>query len=143
MSEWGKVVGVKGKNAILSMRKSEECDNCKRCRPGRTDDEMIAEAKNKIGADVGDTVEVSYRVITGFESILVQFGIPFCDGIIGAVIGYIIAILLKQNENIIAWVITTGVVFMIISFILSKKVFAELKDLKSKRLIINSIISKD
>ncbi len=142
MNEWGKVVAVKGKQAVLSIAKKDECDKCGRCRPGRGDDEMIMEAVNRAGAQVGDTVEVTDEVNSRAVQLVVHFGIPITDGIIGGILGYVLARLFNQMDNIFVWVVSVGLISMAISFVLSRKLLDDVERLKSRKLVVVSIIRK-
>ncbi len=142
MNEWGKIVAVKGKQAVLSIPRKEECEKCGRCRPGRGDDEMVMEAANRAGAQVGDTVEVTDEVSSPAVQLLVRFGIPLSDGIIGGILGYVLARLFNQMDNIFVWVVSVGLISMAISFVLSRKLLGDIERLKSRKFIVASIIRK-
>lgn len=143
LNEWGKVVGLKGKTAILSIQKSDECEKCRKCRPGRGEMEMIAEAKNKAGAQIGDTVEVSDHIISWYERLLIEAGIPVSDGIIGGIVGYMLAKFINNGANKLIWITAVGILFMVISYMISKKKLIEITKLKTKKLIVSSIIHKE
>ncbi|MGE5474937.1 MAG: SoxR reducing system RseC family protein [Ignavibacteriales bacterium] len=143
MNEWGKIIALKGKTAILSMQKSDECDRCRKCRPGRGEKEMVGEAKNKINAKVGDTVEVNDHSIDLFERIVITTGIPIIDGIIGLYIGYMIADLFKIDSAKPFSMIITALLFIIASYVFSKKQLIEINKLKTKKLVVSSIIHKE
>lgn len=142
MNEWGKVVGLKGKTAILSIQKSDVCEKCRRCRPGREENEMIMEAKNKIGAKVGDIVELNVQTCNPLIMLFIRMGIPLIDGIIGGLIGYAIAHTFSQTEGIVIWVIVTGIIVGIVSFILSGRLMVDINQIKVCSPVINSIIHK-
>lgn len=143
MNEWGKIIALKGKTAVLSMQKTDECDKCKKCRPGRGEKEMVGEAKNKINARVGDTVEVTDHAIDLAERIIVSIGIPIIDGIIGAFLGYMIADLLRFNSSKVICMVITALIFAAASFIFSRKHLIEISKLKTRKLVVKSIIHKE
>lgn len=143
MNEWGKVIALKGKTAILSIQRSKECEQCRKCRLGRGEQEMVGEARNKIGAEVGDMVEVGDQAINWSERLLIETGIPLTDGIAGAIIGYILAKVFNVNTSNIIWITVTAIIFIIISYVISRKQLIEVSNLKTKKLVINSIIHKE
>ena len=143
MTEWGKIVAIKGKDVVLSIKKNDNCDKCRKCRPGREENEMIAEARNKAGAGIGDIVEINDNVDSQFAKFFVQLGIPLTDGIIGGAIGYMLAVLFNQNNNVIIWIVLTGIISMIISFKLSRKLLPDIASIKVNKPIVSSIIHKE
>jgi hypothetical protein len=143
VNEWGKVVGVNGRTAIISINKTEECDNCKKCRPGRSDDEVIMEARNKAGAQIGDTVEITDQISGIMAQLMVQAGIPITDGIVGGVIGYIFAKLFNQVDRIVLWIVMMGIICMIISVVLTKRFLANNNIIKANKPIVTSITYRE
>jgi len=143
LNEWGKVIALKGKTAVLSIQKSDECEKCRKCRPGRGEKEMVGEAKNKIGARIGDTVEVRDHIVNWAERLLIETGIPLTDGIIGGMVGYMLAKLFNMDAAKYIWIISTAVVFVIVSYIFSKRQLIEISNLKTKKLVVSSIIHKE
>lgn len=143
LSEWGKVVAVKGKTAILSIQKSEECDKCRKCRSGRGENEMIMEAKNKAGSHVGDTVEVNHQDLGHVEQLAVRMGIPVTDGIIGGIIGYMFGVLFHQTgSKLFLWTMLVGLLTMALSYVLSRRFLISIRRFKAHRFVVNSIIHK-
>lgn len=143
MNEWGKVAAVKGKNAVISIQKKEECDKCDKCRPGRGENEMVVEAKNRVGAQVGDTVEITDDFVSPLETFFIRIGIPLMDTLIGGLIGYMLARLFQQAGNIVIWIIFSAIIFGLLSFTLSSKLLANITSIKSNRFIVSSIIHKE
>ena len=143
MTEWGKVVAIKGKNVVLSIKKNENCDKCCKCRPGREENEMVAEARNKAGARIGDIVEISDNTDSKLAKTFIQLGIPLIDGIIGGAVGYMLAVLFNRSSNIIIWIVLTGIISMIISYMFSRKLSTDITSIKVKKPIVNSIIHKE
>lgn len=143
MNEWGKVVTLKGKIAVLSIQKSEECEKCRKCRPGRGENEMILEAKNKVNAQIGDTVEVSDHISSPLVQAFVQLGIPLTDGLIGGMIGYILSRAFHQTNRIAVWVIAVGIISMLFSYVISRKLLVSIRHFKAHKFIVSSIIHKE
>ncbi len=88
MREIGKVVEVSGARARIRLEPSEACKNCPSCnfcRPvGST---RIVEAENRIGAHVGDEVNIEISPQESLTAIFLFFGLPVLLGLIGLVIG--------------------------------------------------------
>jgi len=143
LNEWGKVVSLKGKTAVLSIQKSDECEKCRKCRQGRGEKEMVAEARNKVGAEIGDTVEVSDQDINWVERVLIEIGIPLSDGIIGGFVGFMLAKLFHKESMQLIWIAITAMIFIVISYIISKKLLIEINKLKTNKLVVTSIIHKE
>ena len=57
MAEKGYVTEIKGNLAVIKMKRTEACAKCRACIAGMTEKEMIMEAENNCGAEVGDWVE--------------------------------------------------------------------------------------
>lgn len=101
---------------------------------------MIMEAKNKAGAQIGDTVEVKEDEVSFTAKIIVRMGIPFSDGIIGGIIGYILSRVFHQPAYTVVWVAAVGLISMIISYLLSGKLLINLNQLKSNKFIVSSVM---
>ena len=143
VNEWGKVVGINGRTAIISIKKTDECDKCKKCRPGRREDEVIMEARNKAGAQIGDTVEITDQINGIMTQLLVQAGIPVTDGIIGGIIGYIFAKLFNQLDRMVLWIVMMGIICMIISVVLTKRFLVNNNHIKENKPIVTAITYRE
>lgn len=141
MKEWGRIIALKGKTAVLSMQKNEDCEKCGKCRAGREENEMIMEVKNNVGAQIGDTVEVTDQSRSLPVRLFIRIGIPAIDGIIGGIIGYMIAKLFSQT-NIIIWVGIFCIISIILSYFFSKKLLTNIENFKSNEFVITSIVLK-
>jgi len=88
MRETGIIVSANGDKVRVRVMRGEACDGCHLCDSLGADSALMqVEARNAIGAKVGDTVdvEVAPRHIIGYTSIL------FIFPVIMMIVGYIVA----------------------------------------------------
>ncbi|MBE6598795.1 MAG: hypothetical protein E7638_05085 [Ruminococcaceae bacterium] len=87
MTQKATVIEIKGKNAIVSVRRSSMCDGCEKnggcsgsCAAGEllgANKTMTAAVSNEVGAKVGDTVEIESesRTVLGYAALIFLFPI--------------------------------------------------------------------
>lgn len=90
MKQKAEVLELKGKNALVSVRRSSMCEGCEKqggcgtsCAAGNllgASKTMTVLASNEIGACVGDTVEVESesRTVLGYAALVFLFPIILC-----------------------------------------------------------------
>ncbi len=112
MRETGSIIAVSGKTATIQLLQGEECDGCHMCS-AFGENKMHLDALNKIGAQVGDLVEVDIEPKEVVKSSMIVFIYPLFmmilgyfagakigtdhgegAGIIGSIAGLILAFLL-------------------------------------------------
>ena len=133
MREVGLVVNVEANNAYVQIDRKTACESCKACGLGTSDEKsIIVQAINNIKAQKGDIVELDLESPDVLLAAFIIYGIPLLALILGIFASYGLMLL-------------TGVVFMIISFIIirlnepklkeSKKFSSTVVEIKGKSLI--------
>jgi len=82
------VIELNGPMARVDLMSSDVCQHCGAqdfCRPSGA--KRLIEAKNSIGAGVGDEVYIEVKTRTGLASFFILFGIPTIFGVIGLFLG--------------------------------------------------------
>ncbi len=127
MNPEGVVVEVKDNTAVVELQEFDVCKVCefyKFCNIGRGERKIIC--MNKIGAKIGDTVEVS----TSDKNIFIAGIFNFLFPIILLIIGILAGIKIFKSEIIS---ILIGVTLVVIYFIVFK--YIDRKIIKSGRII--------
>ena len=88
MAEKGYVTEIKGNLAVIKMKRTEACAKCRACIAGMTEKEMIMEAENNCGAEVGDWVELEVSESGFFFAVGIMYGIPLAAFLCGIFLGY-------------------------------------------------------
>jgi len=129
MKEQGKVIELKGDIAVVKMQKKNKCEKCGLCEKiaGR---EPFLEVKNKIGAKIGDEVEVEIKEDDLLKISIFIFGFP----LLGLILGIISSYFLKN----ITLKIVVFIVFLLSFWISGFKIGKNYGD-KTKPHIISKI----
>jgi len=86
MRETGSIIAVSGKTATIQLMQGEKCDGCNACS-AFGENKMHIDALNKIGAKVGDMVEVDVEPKEVLKSSMIVFIFPLLMMIVGYFIG--------------------------------------------------------
>ena len=144
MRELGLVVNVEANNAYVQIDRKTACESCKACGLGTSDEKsIIVQAINNIKAQKGDIVELDLESPDVLLAAFIIYGIPLLALILGIFASYGVMKAINYNSEIL--MLLTGVVFMIISFIIirlnepklkeSKKFSSTVVEIKGKSLI--------
>ena len=89
MQETGIVREVVGHKAIVAVQKQSGCESCPGGSVCKTlgGGEGLVDALNEAGAQVGDTVKISFKPYTYLKGSIIVYGLPALMLVIGAVIG--------------------------------------------------------
>jgi sigma-E factor negative regulatory protein RseC len=87
MGEAGLVIKADADMLTVSLKRNEACSKCKACIAGMSDNEMIINAKNLCGANVGDTVEIELSGVNFIKAVLITYAIPCIFFVAGVLIG--------------------------------------------------------
>ena len=119
MEEHGVVVESKGAVVLIRAKRTSACDSCassKSCH-SISDEEMLVEADDPIGAEVGDRViyEVSASAI--IKAGMLLYLVPLLSFILGLVLGSVASprYFTEQNPDLVSGIF--GVVFLGAAFI--------------------------
>lgn len=136
MIENGKVVNIDGDYAIVRIDKKSECDKCGMCLFPKNANHVDFSAKNGVGAEIGDTVQISTEQ----------------DGkLLGAVLVFLVPLILIGLSAIIEqifikseiWMLILSVIFIILWYTVLAIIDKRLKRSKGFCPTITSIILKE
>ena len=87
MAEKGQVTQIKPNNkAVVKMLRTEACAKCRVCMTFSSK-EMVMEASNQCGADVGDWVELEMQHDGFFNAVMIMYAFPCAGLLIGVLLG--------------------------------------------------------
>ena len=121
MDEIGTVMEVRAnRTALVRCSKSSLCEHCasaENCGMGRDSGERVIEAGNRLGAEVGDRVQLSISTRTFLQSSFMVYIVPLIALVIGAVAGQLIGQQLPQgpDPNLLAAIL--GCAFLVGAFL--------------------------
>lgn len=121
MEELGIIVKKNTKTVLIKAHRTSACDGCaskKSCSTGGgTDNEMLIEADNPVGANVGDKVMFTVGAGSVLKAGLILYLVPIVTFIIGVVLGQTVAtnLLPDQNPDLVSGVL--GAVFLLLAFV--------------------------
>jgi len=87
MDKSGYVVGVDGERAKVQLLKHTACGDCGACQLGKENLELQVDAINKIGAKVGDTVELNMETVNVLRAAAIIYVIPLIGLLAGVFAG--------------------------------------------------------
>lgn len=88
MAEKGQVTQIKPNNkAVIKMLRTEACAKCRVCMTFSSK-EMVLEAANECGADVGDWVELELQQDGFFNAVMIMYAFPCAGLLLGVLLGY-------------------------------------------------------
>ena len=88
MAEKGQVTQLKPNDkAVVRMLRTEACAKCRVCMTF-TSKEMILEAYNQCGAEVGDWVELELQQDGFFNAVMIMYAFPCAGLLLGVLLGY-------------------------------------------------------
>jgi positive regulator of sigma E activity len=114
--EEGRVIGLDGKDAVLEIDKSPDCNGCKACCAFSSEDSglMIAKVPNTLGAKEGDLIKIDISERQEIMANAIVFLLPVGFLLIGYLLGaYILSSLFKTGQQ------GTGVFFAAVGFLVS------------------------
>ncbi len=115
MIEEGTIIETYKQIAKVRFIKSNACMHCKAVCI-ESDNGMIAEAQNPIGAKVGDNVRMELNSKLALKAIIITLGFPILMLLLGVIAtNYLITQIYKIESQIIS--IIVGILLLILSFI--------------------------
>ena len=122
IEEVGTVIELKGKQtAVVMCQKSSLCENCAtdgHCVLGDDDKTRFIDAKNSLGAAVGERVRIATSTKSFLQSSFLLYIVPLIALVIGAIVGKLTGenVATGLDPNLLSAVF--GVFFMIGSFVI-------------------------
>lgn len=116
--EQGTIKEIKGASALIEAKRSAECESCASkalCSPD-SDDMMLIEADNPVGAEVGNKVLFSMPASAVLKAGTLVYLLPLICFIIGVVIGQIAVPVVapELNKDLVSAAI--GFIFVVFAF---------------------------
>ncbi len=137
----GKVIEVyEDKRAKILMRKHTACEGCGACQYGKEKMNMEIIALNELGAQVGDTVEISMRVYNVLGAAFIAYVFPLIMLIFGVFFGNFILKKMGFDKNLELYSILIGFVLLILTYVILKIYENNLKGDKKYTPIVSKII---
>ncbi|MGI5907610.1 MAG: SoxR reducing system RseC family protein [Christensenellales bacterium] len=112
MREIGQVVSIDEGMALVRFERSSACKKCGACMMSRSQQEMLLNTKNTLGASEGDWVQVDIESPALIRASLISYIFPLLMLVAGLVIGYFLneAVHILANSEIAACVL--GLLFV-------------------------------
>ena len=112
MREIGQVVSVGEGMALVRFERSSACKKCGACMMSQSQQEMLLNTKNTLGASEGDWVQVDIESPALIRASLISYIFPLLMLVIGLLTGYLLneAVHILANSEIAACVL--GLLFV-------------------------------
>lgn len=144
MIETGKVIEVENGNAKVYVARHAACGDCGSCQIGRDNLNMILTAENKIGAEVGDFVEIELLTENFLFASFILYGIPLIALILGISVGYYSFIALGYQDGTAQLLAAlSGIILLALSFLSIKNKESKIKEMKRFKPTLSKIVEKD
>lgn len=142
MKECGVVLKVMDQKAVVNIKRRSACGQCKACEMGRSDvKEMNVIAKNEIGAEVDDNVNIIMDTPDVLRAAVIVYVIPLIALVTGVALGSFVAEKLDLQAD---WIgIITGIIFLAVSYLYVRKLDKKLEATKKYEPVITEILGKN
>lgn len=148
MDHFGQVVELKKENkAVVKVRPNLSCENCGRCGgffgdPEKRQEDLV-EVLNPIGAGKGQLVRLEARPTEVLLAAFMLYLLPLVALLIGLFAGRSIALSWEVAGNADIWGLSTGVVFMVILFIVLRLHERRLAKGKRFKAVIAAVVNEE
>lgn len=119
MIETGLVIGNKGSQATVRIKRQKACEHCGMCKKGQEGMELTLD--NPLNAVPGDRVEIAMGDTMVLKASAVVYAIPLLFLLIGAALGYVFSPALGIGSKDLAAALC-GLVFTAFSYIVVRAV---------------------
>ena len=120
MMEYGLVVKIEDQTAFVRFIRSSACGKCKACGMLSTQNEIVVEVPNDIGARVGEFVEVSIVVRKAIKASAIAYLFPLVMLFLGMVFGWLLTDVWHIFVNRDPLMAICALIFVVSSFFLLK-----------------------
>lgn len=119
ITEYGEVVGITGDTAHIKFKRSSACGRCRACGMLSSQNEIVVQVHNALGAKAGDFAQVSIKMKKAFYASALAYMFPLIMLITGVFVGWLLA---KHEvlENAELSMAVFGLLFVAFSFLLLK-----------------------
>ena len=120
MNEYGLVVKIEDKNALVQFRRTSACGKCKACGMMAGQNDIIVEVPNEINAKVGQLVEVNIVMKKAIKASAIAYIFPLIMLVLGAVLGWLLTDIWNVFANKDVTMAISALIFTALSFLLLK-----------------------
>ena len=120
MTEYGLVIKIEDQTAFVRFIRSSACGKCKACGMLSTQNEIVVEVPNDIGARVGEFVEVSIVVRKAIKASAIAYLFPLIMLFLGMVFGWLLTDVWHIFVNRDSLMAICALIFVVSSFFLLK-----------------------
>lgn len=142
MNQKGYIVEILDEKTVkIKMQKHSACASCGKCATSTDKKDIIVEADNKIGAKIGDHVEVNMEAINVIKAASIAYGIPLVVLLGSTIISYSILAKIVSGLNIEIISGAIGVISTTITYLVIKSKDTKFRDSRTYIPIITKIIN--
>jgi len=120
--EAGKVIELKGNNAVVELTRSEACKTCGICHMGAEPKKMLTEALNLAHAEIGDSILIELEPKRTLIASFTVYILPLVFLVSGYLLGSFLSSNLLQQQFAEAGGIIIGFIGFITSYLLIRKI---------------------
>ena len=120
MTEFGLVIKIEDQTASVRFKRNSACGNCKACGMLSTQNEIVVEVPNDIGAREGEYVEVSIVMKKAITASAIAYLFPLIMLGAGALFGWLLTSVWHIFENRDVLMAICALIFVVLSFLLLK-----------------------
>lgn len=120
MTEYGLVVKIEDQTAFVRFIRSSACGKCKACGMLSTQNEIVVEVPNDIGARVGEYVEVSIVMRKAIKASAIAYLFPLVMLFVGMLFGWLLTDVWHIFANRDSLMAICALIFAVSSFFLLK-----------------------
>lgn len=120
MTEYGLVVKTERGTAFVRFMRNSACGNCKACGMLSTQNEIVVEVPNELGAQVGDNVQVSIVMKKAIKASAIAYMFPLVMLFAGVLFGWLLTDVWHVFVNRDPVMAICALIFAVLSFLLLK-----------------------
>lgn len=122
--ETGRVVAVRGDLAEVRFPRGRLCEGCGACCVADGEGAMVAEARNPLGAVVGQLVVVELPVRQSLKAAYILYGVPLLAFLTGLVIGSVLGHLFSGGSLAVPLGLVLAFAFLALSYLLLGRIYS-------------------
>jgi sigma-E factor negative regulatory protein RseC len=91
IKEHGFVVELRGGDAMIKFMRTSACGRCQACGMLSTQNEIVVNVPNTLGAEKGDRVSVNIRMRKALSASVIAYAFPLVMLVLGALVGWLLS----------------------------------------------------
>lgn len=91
MKEYGRVVAIEGRDAMIKFVRTSACGRCHACGMLSAQNEIVVSVPNTMGAEAGDRVAIDIRMKKALGASAIAYVFPLVMLILGAFVGWLLS----------------------------------------------------